>query len=211
MPVSLPRLRGSGKKKSRCICILRIQFSVGMLEMARWDDRDGTDLEECNDQPWTPIGELDGWQSGRQSGRRPQRKDGYRCRSGPYSSFYALEVGTHGRTAEKPLSCPVCQKTFGQNVRLKVHMRIHTGEKPYRCDVCQKAFAERTDLVRHKRVHTGEKPYQCVVCGKAFAVRCNLLSHERSHAGERSYKCEACEKMFTQKIYLKKHWKSTHM
>lgn len=175
--------------------------------MTRWDDRDGTDLEECNNEPWIPSSQLDG----RQTGRQLQREDGYQCRSGPYSSFYATEVGTHERMAEKSLSCPVCQKTFAQNVRLKIHMRIHTGEKPYRCDVCQKAFAERTGLVRHKRVHTGEKPYQCGVCGKAFAVRCNLLSHERSHAGERSYKCEACEKMFTHKIYLKKHRKSTHM
>ncbi|XP_068205439.1 zinc finger protein 300-like [Palaemon carinicauda] len=64
--------------------------------------------------------------------------------------------------------CRESDKTFSNEIDLKVHYETHNRIKSFKCSVCDKAFHTRSHLARHFRIHTGEKPFKCNVCDKAF-------------------------------------------
>ncbi|KEQ78390.1 hypothetical protein M438DRAFT_285839 [Aureobasidium pullulans EXF-150] len=41
---------------------------------------------------------------------------------------------------EKPLSCQVCNKSFGRSEHLKRHVLTHTRSREYQCRICRKSF-----------------------------------------------------------------------
>ena len=50
--------------------------------------------------------------------------------------------------------CRYCQKAFGSDSALQIHLRSHTGERPYKCNICGNRFSTKGNLkvhfVRHK-------------------------------------------------------------
>jgi hypothetical protein len=38
------------------------------------------------------------------------------------------------------------------------HERIHSGQKPFTCAVCRKAFGQKLVLMGYLQVHSGERP-----------------------------------------------------
>lgn len=46
-------------------------------------------------------------------------------------------------------TCMYCNKVFGSERDMKLHMRSHTGEKPYKCEVCEQLFSLKRSLERH--------------------------------------------------------------
>jgi len=54
-------------------------------------------------------------------------------------------------------SCHLCQKVFGSDSALQIHLRSHTGERPYKCNICANRFTTKGNLkvhfVRHKEKH----------------------------------------------------------
>jgi len=50
--------------------------------------------------------------------------------------------------------CRFCQKAFGSDSALQIHLRSHTGERPYKCNICANRFSTKGNLkvhfVRHK-------------------------------------------------------------
>ena len=74
----------------------------------------------------------------------------------------------------KRFSCDKCQKTFGENSKLRSHERVHSGEKPFSCQTCLMSFAHGSSLHSHTKVHNaqnGEKQHSCSKCIKSFSKR----------------------------------------
>ena len=50
--------------------------------------------------------------------------------------------------------CRFCQKAFGSDSALQIHLRSHTGERPFKCNICANRFSTKGNLkvhfVRHK-------------------------------------------------------------
>ncbi|XP_044538731.1 zinc finger protein 23-like [Gracilinanus agilis] len=108
-------------------------------------------------------------------------------------------------SGERCYECKECGKTFNQNSVLAKHQRIHVRGKPFECHECGKAFRRISALTDHQRVHTGEKPYECKECGKKFRGRADVTYHQRTHSGKKLYECKECGKAFMGSSDLSKH------
>ncbi|XP_070547134.1 zinc finger protein 429-like [Ptychodera flava] len=87
------------------------------------------------------------------------------------------------------IHCPVCQKKFGTNWNLTIHMRQHSGDKPFKCYKCDKAYIRKRSLTEHhQRAHSDIKPIRCEVCGKGFIRKTHLRWHMVRHS-EKKYQC----------------------
>ncbi|XP_070547057.1 zinc finger protein 883-like [Ptychodera flava] len=107
------------------------------------------------------------------------------------------------------IHCPVCQKKFGSNWNLTIHMRLHSGDKPFKCRPCDKAYTSKQSLIEHQQsVHSDVKPILCEVCGKRFHRQVHLRRHMVQHL-ERKYQCRTCGMRFLEfgkfTAHTKKH------
>ncbi len=71
--------------------------------------------------------------------------------------------GLKGNLQIKKFQCKICQKMFGQNRYLEVHLKaVHENMKEYQSNICQKMFKQNSHLEVHlKIVHRNRKEFQC--------------------------------------------------
>ena len=102
-----------------------------------------------------------------EQGNSESRNDSYN----PLSSLAVLQNASQIRPTPEVLSnhlgdnvdtddtylkhvCRFCQKAFGSDSALQIHLRSHTGERPYKCNICANRFSTKGNLkvhfVRHK-------------------------------------------------------------
>ncbi|KAJ6647431.1 Homeotic protein spalt-major [Pseudolycoriella hygida] len=56
--------------------------------------------------------------------------------------------------------CRYCDKIFGSDSALQIHIRSHTGERPFQCNMCSSSFTTKGNLKVHYQRHTQIDAFQ---------------------------------------------------
>ncbi|CAK1554426.1 unnamed protein product [Leptosia nina] len=76
------------------------------------------------------------------------------------------------------IQCKICNKCFGNNSVLKLHMMSHTGERSFVCSICQKAYKQKKSLKKHMTAHGPvAQGFTCDKCGSGFLNRNDYNAH----------------------------------
>jgi KRAB domain-containing zinc finger protein len=139
--------------------------------------------------------------------KREKKKEKCEICDNAYPKWY-LKSHMMSHTGERPFICSYCDKAFGNNHQLQVHIRrIHLQNYSFICSTCGKGFGCLSKLEDHERVHRGERPYSCDVCGKAFFSMSHLKSHATTHAPPMQVECDVCHKKYSNVVAMKEHKK----
>ena len=102
-------------------------------------------------------------------------------------------------------TCPMCDYTTINEVKLAYHMLLHAGVKPYKCPYCSYSARQNNNLKQHMLTHTKNKPYKCKLCPYSVANAYSLRIHISKHTGNKSYQCHVCEYNTSRRQLLKQH------
>lgn len=118
----------------------------------------------------------------------------------------------HNSEASK---CEICQKIFGNEFKLKIHLKLVHVYQMFQCMICKVKFkAYNSHCLHMERLHPTKKlkmTFACDLCGKGYYVKPYIDMHmKRYHQGP--YKCFVitCKKLFADSHMRKKHYLTTH-
>lgn len=124
--------------------------------------------------------------------------------------------------------CRFCDKVFGTDEKLEIHIKTHTCEhcgkqfkntgqlfthkkthdpnaKKFICDICGCEKTAQAHLDKHRNVHFNRR-FNCTECDASFKVEENYKEHVHGHSGKPwPYQCTLCDKGFLIKHKLKRH------
>ena len=134
----------------------------------------------------------------------------FRCEECPYESREMADARVHLREhkSDKPFSCPVCLKRFGQVALVRQHIPLHSNHKGLPCAIkgCQSTFKNDLQRKRHYReMHKKRKcKLSCEWPGCDFTTIQTILleHHQYIHTGEQPYKCTwpGCHKRYVNSL-----------
>ncbi len=75
--------------------------------------------------------------------------------------------------------CRYCDKIFGSDSALQIHIRSHTGERPFRCNMCSSSFTTKGNLKVHYQRHTQMDAFQLEIMDR-FRSPSRILEYGRS-------------------------------
>lgn len=67
--------------------------------------------------------------------------------------------GEHSGAPGSRHRCRFCDKIFGSDSALQIHIRSHTGERPFKCNVCGNRFSTKGNLKVHFQRHAQKWPH----------------------------------------------------
>lgn len=78
----------------------------------------------------------------------------------------------------KQFQCSECSSMFTSASGLKKHgLRYHSAERPIPCDLCDKSFVCQSEYNLHKQRNHSEKLLSCPICETKFYSQANLRPH----------------------------------
>ena len=97
---------------------------------------------------------------------------------------------------EQNFTCEICEKAFSTKKNKDQHVTIVHGEvKKFDCNVCDKKFGKNLDLVIHIQNNHQAKDKKCDFCAKRFANFGRLSNHIKTiHESQSKYECDSCAK-----------------
>lgn len=75
--------------------------------------------------------------------------------------------------------CSICGRGYGNEDKLKSHVRKVHGARTMECDICSTSFKNRSTLIQHMQLHSGGKSFECRYCGVGFAQSAGRRCHEK--------------------------------
>lgn len=150
------------------------------------------------------------------SGNKPV----YRCDKCPATCGRKTDLRIHVQklhTAEKPLTCKRCDKTYPDRYQYKIHLKSHEGEKCFKCELCSYSSVSARHLDSHMLIHTDQKPFACDQCDQSFRQKQLLKRHRNLYHNptyiaptprEKTHECPVCSKAFRHKGNLMRHLSS---
>ena len=122
---------------------------------------------------------------------------------------------------QKEVQCDKCERTFSNELRLKVHYRLqHTLTKTYVCDFCGKSFKAKAGMEEHVlKIHTSSEekeklkmPCDYPECDYKGITKAALKKHiDRVHLKIKNHVCPHCSKGFAAIGPMKEHINGTHL
>lgn len=126
--------------------------------------------------------------------------------------------------AERPYSCPYCEKRFKSRSTRSGHIKTHTDEMTYKCPHCDEKFRGYHTKMQHiTQFHTGEFRFECNICDRKFWLMVRYKDHlkrahkidsqqERKKLDRRPgppevFKCDMCDRQFKSYRFLREHIK----
>jgi len=85
------------------------------------------------------------------------------------------EASKCAETVYLQYSCPICNKWFLHEKRLKLHLLEHSSDDILECPACSEKFTETKDFRNHIDLHRLFK--LCVLCKERFSEKCKLMDH----------------------------------
>lgn len=150
------------------------------------------------------------------SGNKPV----YRCDKCPATCGRKTDLRIHVQklhTADKPLTCKRCDKTYPDRYQYKLHLKTHEGEKCFKCELCSYSSVSARHLDSHMLIHTDQKPFACDQCDQSFRQKQLLKRHRNLYHNpayiaptprEKTHECHVCNKAFRHKGNLMRHLSS---
>ncbi|CAL2028579.1 unnamed protein product [Caenorhabditis brenneri] len=111
-------------------------------------------------------------------------------------------------------TCPLCSLSLGSRAEIHRHlmMRHSRRSKDFKCGTCSKLFFTESEMNRHAIYHT-DVMYSCKHCPEKFKWKKQLLKHMKEHDENYNptpYTCHICERAYTTGFALGRHLARQH-
>ncbi|CAI5439521.1 unnamed protein product [Caenorhabditis angaria] len=111
-------------------------------------------------------------------------------------------------------SCPLCGLGVSRRADLHRHLMLkHSSRtRDHKCDGCPRKFFSESELARHAVMHT-DTMYNCKFCPEKFKWKKQLLKHLKEHDENYNptpYVCHLCEKNYSAGFALSRHLTHQH-
>lgn len=113
-------------------------------------------------------------------------------------------------TDRKNFQCPICNESFYQVMKLKLHIPKHAQDNQYTCPYCKKTFRKYSIIRKHIRTFHREPKFHCEHCTKMYSSLEHLKKHMLKHSDHKEFLCADCGKQFKRKDKLVEHIRNKH-
>lgn len=108
------------------------------------------------------------------------------------------------RKPRNPLFCKICNEAFKSAIMLDQHLFYQHGENE--CKICQKSFLDLKKFKIHSNKCAAMKTLMCSYCGEGFQYEKTLEEHVvRRHEQDKKIPCTICGKFFADGKDMKNH------